>query len=227
VLSGSVLLGVLAQTVALLVAPRDQPPPNTSAPSGPSAPTPNTSEPPAPVAVDQPPAAQTPINPDAPMAGATRPVPPAEPPGWQPRRFGVHLGINATFAFDASIGRLFYAGVATQLTGLAAPFVPDRNFNLTLLAFGGVALPILERESLRFTADIAPSFGYTRAAPVNLLSVGLLAGVRLVLRSGFTFAVKLPLVGYAGAPDAQRGGLLTYYINAIVAAPAITFGYSF
>lgn len=221
------LLGVLAQTVALLVAPRDQPPPNTSAPSGPTAPATNTSEPPAPVAVDQPPAAQTPINPDAPMAGVTRPVPPVEPPGWQPRRFGVHLGVNATFTFDASIGRLFYVGAATQLTGLAAPFVPERNFNLTLLAFGGVALPILERESLRFTADITPAFAYTRAAPVNLLSVGLLAGVRLVLRSGFTFAVKLPLVGYAGAPDAQRGGLLMYYVNAIVATPVITFGYSF
>lgn len=179
---------------------------------------------------EAPAAPATPIDPNAPTVGPPsqmRSLSEPRPPQWQPRRFGVHLGINATFAFDASIGNYVYVGAATQLTGLAAPFVPERNFNLTLLAFGGVGLPIIERESLRFTADITPAFAYTRAAPVNLLSAGLLAGVRLVLRSGFTFAVKLPLVGYAGAPDAQRGGLLMYYVNAIVAVPAITFGYSF
>lgn len=202
-LTGSaLLLGVLAQVTTLMGEGRER-----------------TSK-------DQAPVTQSPIDPNAPTA-TSRPPPPIEAPAWRTRRFGVHLGLNGTFTFDASIGRFLYVGATTQLTGLAAPFVPDRNFNLSLLAFGGVALPLVERESLRLTADIAPSFAYTRAAPVNLLSVGLLAGVRLVHRSGFTFAVKLPLVGYAGAPDAQRGGLMFYYINAIVVVPAITFGYSF
>jgi hypothetical protein len=158
---------------------------------------------------------------------SSSPIEPAPTPSWRPRRFGVHGGINLTLTFDATIGRFAYAGVATQLTGLAWFFAQERNFNLSLLAFGGVGLPIIEREDLRFTADITPALGYLHAAPVNLLSVSLLAGVRVVHRSGFTFSVKLPLVGYAGAPDAQRGSLLMYYVSAIVTVPVITFGYSF
>lgn len=165
----------------------------------------------------------------APMTPVTATPPAMEPPAprWQRRRFGVHLGINATFLFDVTLGRYLYFGAATQLTGFGAIAAGERNFNLSLLAFGGVGLPVIETESMRFTIDAAPALTYTHAAPVNLLSVGLLAGVRLQHRSGFTFAVKLPLIGYAGAPDAQRGGLLMYYTNAIVTVPAITFGYSF
>lgn len=129
--------------------------------------------------------------------------------------------------FDTTLRNLWYFGAATQLTGLAFIANTERNFNLSLLAFGGVAIPLVDNDSVLFSFDAAPAFTYTHAAPVNLLSIGLLAGVRLVHRSGFTFAVKLPLVGYAGAPDAQRGGLLMYYTNAIVTVPAITFGYTF
>lgn len=202
------LLGVLAQAVAASIVPVDT---TAAQPSSPLA------------------QSEAPASAGAPMQ---RPEPTpigAEPPApqWRPRRFGVHLGINATFTFDVSAGRIWYFGATTQLTGLAWLASTERNFNVSLLAFGGVGLPVIEHEGLRFTVDVAPALTYTHAAPVNLLSVGLLAGVRLVHRSGFTFAVKLPLVGYAGAPDAQRGGLLMYYTNAIITVPAITFGYSF
>jgi hypothetical protein len=210
-----ILLGVLAQAVPVEATTADQAP------------------------VQQPSAPQTSPQPETPLhpsAGAPIRTQPAEYPvlirepeqrRWRMRRLGVHLGINGTFTFDVSASNIWYFGAATQLTGLGFFFNTERNFNLSLLAFGGVALPIIEREDLRFTFDAAPAFTYTHAAPVNLLSIGVLAGVRLVHRSGFTFAVKLPLVGYAGAPDAQRGGLLMYYTNAIVTVPAITFGYTF
>lgn len=202
-----ILLGIVAQA-APIVSPIDEPP---SARQGSA---PQTS-----------PRSETPQEtiPAAPI----RTQPAAVQQHWRTRRFGVHLGINATLLFDVSAANVLYFGAATQLTGLAWFFDTARNFNLSLLAFGGVALPIIEREQVRFTLDAAPALTYTHAAPVNLLSVGVLAGVRVVHRSGFTFAVKLPIVGYAGAPDAQRGGLLMYYTNAIVTVPAITFGYSF
>lgn len=158
-------------------------------------------------------------------------APPPPPVDLRPapriRRYGVHLGLNLTFTFDLSVGRYFYGGATTALTGLGVIGNPNGNYTLSLLAFAGVGIPLVERDSLRFTFDVTPELRYVHASPVNLLGVGLMAGVRLVHRSGFTFAVKLPLAGYAGAPDARRGSLLNYYISSIPTVPIITFGYSF
>jgi hypothetical protein len=166
-----------------------------------------------------------PVAPDAPSAVV--PVAPTTDPAWRPRRFGLHLGLNGTLLFDASFGRYAYTGFATQLTGAGAIADPSRNYVLSALAFGGVALPLVERASVRLTADVTPALSFFRSAPVNMLNVGLLAGVRLQHASGFTVALKLPLVGWAAAPDAQRASLLYYYIGAIVTVPALTLGYSF
>jgi hypothetical protein len=191
----------------------------------------------APTATVTAPATTTTTAVDAPVSAPATPpadgpsspvlVPPPEPRAWRPRPFGLHLGINATLMFDATIGRYVYAGFATQLTGAAFFADQNRNVIVSALAFGGVAIPLIEREDLRFTADFAPMVSYFHAAPVNMLNIGVLAGVRVQHRSGFTFGVKLPLVGYAGAPDAQRGSLMYFYYGAIVTVPAITFGYSF
>jgi len=154
------------------------------------------------------------------------PLPQLEPPR-RARRFGVHLGLNATLTFDVALGRYFYGGASTQLTGLGALGDPKRNYTVSLLLFGGVALPLYESRNLRLTADLTPALGFTRSAPVNFLTVGFLAGLRLVHSSGFTVGLKLPLVGYAGSPTAQRGSLYYYYIQAIPTVPVLTFGYSF
>jgi hypothetical protein len=151
----------------------------------------------------------------------------AAPPAAPARRFGLHLGLNATLTFDLSLGRWLYGGVTTQLTGVAFLANPDRNYVVSALVFGGVALPLVEGPSVRLTADVTPMASYFHSAPVNMLNVGLLAGLRMVHASGFTLALKLPLVGYAGAPDAQRGGLLYYYTGAIATVPLLTVGYSF
>jgi hypothetical protein len=143
------------------------------------------------------------------------------------RRFGLHLGLNATLTFDASFGRFWYTGVSTQLTGIAALADSERNFVVSLVAFGGVALPLVDREAFRLTADITPALGFVRSAPVNFFTVGLLAGVRLVHRSGFTAALHLPLVGYAGAPQARRGSVYYYYLSALPSVPLVTVGYTF
>lgn len=139
----------------------------------------------------------------------------------------MHLGLNATLTADVAIGRFAYGGVSTQLTGVGALFDSQRNYVVSALLFGGVALPLIERSSLRLTADITPSFGWLYSAPVNLLSVGLLAGIRVVHRSGFTAALRLPVVGYAGSPQAPRGSVYYYYLSAIPTAPIITLGYTF
>jgi hypothetical protein len=143
------------------------------------------------------------------------------------RRYGLHLGLNATLTFDATIGRYVYAGATTQLTGLGALADSERNYVVSALVFGGVALPLVERDSLRLTADVTPAVGFIHSAPVNFVTVGLLAGVRLVHRTGFTAAIHLPLVGYAGAPQARRGSVYYYYLSAIPTVPLITVGYTF
>lgn len=158
------------------------------------------------------------------VAGAT--APPAAP-SRAPRRYGVHLGLNATLMGDARIGRYVYVGLATQLTGVAAIFDPQRNYVVSAVAFGGVALPLVERDALRLTADVTPALGVVHSAPVNFLTVGLLAGVRLVHRSGFTAALRLPLVGYAGSAQARRGSVYYYYLSAIPSVPILTVGYTF
>lgn len=152
---------------------------------------------------------------------------PIAAPTLAPRRFGVHLGVNATLTFDVTLARYFYGGATTQLTGFGALASPNANYIASALLFAGVALPLYEGPSLRLTADLTPAFTYFHSNPVNMLNVGLLAGVRVVHASGFTVGLKLPLVGYAGAPDAQRGGLLYYYVGAILTVPVLTFGYSF
>ncbi|MFO0606027.1 MAG: hypothetical protein U0324_22770 [Polyangiales bacterium] len=151
----------------------------------------------------------------------------AAAPPRAPRRYGVHLGLNATLMGDALIGRYAYVGIATQLTGVAAIFAPERNYVVSAVAFGGVALPLVERDALRLTADVTPALGVVHSAPVNLLTVGLLAGVRLVHRSGFTAALRLPLVGYAGSAQARRGSVYYYYLSAIPSVPILTVGYTF
>ena len=148
-------------------------------------------------------------------------------PATPSRRVGVHIGLNGTLTADLALGRFFYGGVSTQLTGLAALAEPQRNYVVSALVFAGVALPLVERESLRLTADVTPSVGWLYSAPVNMVSAGLLAGVRLVHRSGFTAALRLPLVGYAGSPQVPRGSLYYYYITAIPTAPLLTLGYTF
>lgn len=155
------------------------------------------------------------------------PSPLAAPAPRRMRRFGLHLGLNATLTFDAAFGAWFYGGLTTQLTGIGALFDSQRNYVVSILAFGGVAIPLVDRPSVRFTVDLAPMASYFHAAPVNMLSAGLLAGLRFLHSSGFTVALKLPLVGYAGAPDAQRGGPLYYYTGAIATVPALTLGYTF
>ncbi len=155
------------------------------------------------------------------QVAAARPAPPAS------RRFGVHLGLNATLTVDARFGRYFTAGLSTQLTGLGALADSERNYIVSALAFGGVALPFVDNGRVRITADLTPALGYVRSAPVQFVTVGLLAGVRLVHRSGFTAGLHLPVVGYAGAPDARRGSVYYYYLSAIPTAPLVTLGYSF
>ncbi|MDP3274657.1 MAG: hypothetical protein Q8Q09_05635 [Deltaproteobacteria bacterium] len=166
---------------------------------------------------------------DAPVISQPEPVPPlmAAPDEMPLRRVGVHLALNATLLVDFSFARIGYAGFATQLTGLGALVSPERNYTLSAQVLGGVALPLHTGQSLRLTADLTPALTYFHSAPVNMLSVGFLAGIRMVHRSGFTAALRLPLVGYAGAPDAQRGSLLYYYYGAIVTVPFLSFGYSF
>lgn len=150
------------------------------------------------------------------------------PPRAAPRpRFGLHVGLNATLTFDAAVGRYAYGGVSTQLTGLGALADPQRNYVVSALVFGGAAIPVVERDALRLTVDVTPSVGWLYSAPVNMVTVGLLAGVRLVHRSGFTAALRLPLVGYAGSPQAPRGSVYYYYLSAIPTAPILTLGYTF
>lgn len=150
---------------------------------------------------------------------------PSAPPA--SRRFGVHLGLNATLTVDARFGRFLYTGLSTQLTGLGALADSERNYVVSAVVFGGVALPFVDNGRVRLTADVTPALGYVRSAPVQFVTVGLLAGVRLVHRAGFTAALHLPLVGYAGAPDAQRGSVYYYYLSAIPTVPLLTLGYSF
>jgi hypothetical protein len=171
----------------------------------------------APVSLPAPSAPVTPPPTTAALASIPRPM----------RRFGLHLGLNATLTFDASFGRYVYAGVTTQLTGLGALADPERNYVVSAVAFGGVALPLIERDALRFTVDVTPAVGFVRSAPVNFVTVGLLAGVRVVHRTGFTAALHLPVVGYAGAPQARRGSVYYYYLSAIPSVPVLTLGYTF
>ena len=131
------------------------------------------------------------------VAAAAASSPASEPPqalGLSERTLGVHLGLNATLAFDARLGHWFYAEAATQLTGGGAIFDLPCNWVVTLLLLAGV---------------------------------GVLAGLRVVHKSGFTFAFKLPLIGYVGNPQAPRGGVEYYYVAAIPTVPLVTFGYSF
>jgi hypothetical protein len=143
------------------------------------------------------------------------------------RRYGIHLGLNATLTFDATWGRWVYTGLSTQLTGLGALFDPERNYVVSALVFAGVALPLVEREAFRLTVDGTPSVGFLRSAPVHFVTVGLLAGLRLVHRSGFTVALRLPVLGYAGAPQAARGSVYYYYLSAIPTVPLVSLGYTF
>lgn len=143
------------------------------------------------------------------------------------RRVGFHLGLNATLTVDLALGRYAYGGLSTQLTGLGALADPQRNYVVSALLFGGVAVPVVERASMRLTADLTPAVGWLYSAPVNMLTVGFLAGLRLVHRSGFTAAIRLPVVGYAGSPQAPRGSVYYYYLSAIPTAPLLTVGYTF
>lgn len=161
------------------------------------------------------------------VAAAAPPPANNPPPARALRRYGVHLGLNATLTGDALIGRYVYVGLTTQLTGVGAIFAPERNYVVSAVAFGGVALPLVERDALRLTADVTPALGVVHSEPVNFLTVGLLAGVRLVHRSGFTAALRLPLVGYAGSPQARRGSVYYYYLSAIPSVPILTVGYTF
>lgn len=145
----------------------------------------------------------------------------------QARHFGVHLGLNATAAFDAELGDLFYGEVATQLTGLGALVAPEQGLVLSGFVMGGVTLPLVENPGYRLQFDVGPHLTLLRSYPVNLLSGGVVAGLRWVHARGLTLGLKLPLVGYAGSIDQPRGGLLYYYVAAIATAPLLTVGYSF
>lgn len=143
------------------------------------------------------------------------------------RTLGIHVGINATVAFDARMGRFFYAEAATQVTGVGALVDSHNNWVASLMLLAGVSVPLLERANVRLTFDAGVNGVFLHAQPVNDLGVGILAGLRLVHRSGFTFAFKAPLIGYVGSVQVQRGGITYYYIAALVTVPLITLGYSF
>lgn len=153
--------------------------------------------------------------------------PAVETPSAQHRRFGVHLGLNATAAVDAELGSLFYGQFATQLTGLGNVVAPNQGLVLSAFVMGGVTLPLMERPGHRLNLDVGPHLTILRSAPVNMLAGGLAAGLRLVFANGLTFGLKLPVVGYAGSLDQPRGSLLYYYVAAVPTLPLLTVGYSF
>ena len=143
------------------------------------------------------------------------------------RRLGVHLGLNATAAFDAELGGLFYGQVATQLTGVGNAWAPDQGLVLSAFVMGGVTLPLVESPGFRLHLDAGPHVTLLRSAPVNMLAAGLAAGLRLVYARGLTLSLKLPVAGYAGSLDQPRGSLLYYYVAAVPTMPVLAVGYSF
>lgn len=161
-------------------------------------------------------------------------VPQAESPevdhvqsGASARHYGVHLGLNATAAFDAELGGPFYALLATQLTGLGTVVAPHQGLVLSAFVMGGVTFPIAQGQSYRLNFDAGPHVTLAHSFPTNMLSVGAVAGLRLIYDSGLSFGLKLPLVGYGGSIDQPRGSLLYYYVAAVPTVPVLSAGYSF
>ncbi len=140
---------------------------------------------------------------------------------------GVHLGLNATAAFDAEVGERFYGQFATQLTGLGNIVAPRQGLVLSAFLMGGVTLPLMQRQSSRLHLDVGPHLTLLRSHPVNLMAGGLAAGLRWVFASGLTLGLELPLVGYAGSLDEPRGSVLYYYVAAVPTVPLLSLGYSF
>ena len=143
------------------------------------------------------------------------------------RRMGVHLGLNATAAFDAELGERFYGQIATQLTGLGNIVAPREGLVLSAFVMAGVTLPLMERPGSRLNLDVGPHLTLLRSYPVNLMAGGVVAGLRWVFANGLTLGLKLPIAGYAGSLNEPRGSVLYYYVAAVPTVPLLSVGYSF
>ena len=107
------------------------------------------------------------------------------------------------------------------LAGIGALVDSSHNWVVSAQLFAGGSLPLVENANLRLTLDVTPALTYVYSAPVNLFSIGLLAGLRIVHSTGFTIALRLPLIGYAGSFEPSRGSLYYYYISAIPTVPVL------
>jgi hypothetical protein len=162
---------------------------------------------------------------------------PAAPDAAAPERervIGVHFGLSVSLAVDAQ-WRLFYGFVngnvlfpLTTVTGNAAWMA---------LAFGaGFTVP-LERGHRWYADLVGQVLPLYLGSPYTYVGMGLGFGLRYLARSGFTFAVKLPVLGYAarvgrspyGYDSSFRAGygFGYYYLAGLMGLPLVSVGYRF
>lgn len=160
---------------------------------------------------------------ETPAVEASTPPPPAV----DVRSIGVHVAVNVgVFSLDVQAGRLY----AFAAGSLGVPLLSDGRFGAFALG-GGLALPISAPGESMWTMDLFalanPGWGLgPNSAPFVGLGVG--AGFRYLHRSGFTFGLKLPVIGGAvngGASTPSAVG--TFYLANLIALPGVSFGYRF
>jgi hypothetical protein len=150
------------------------------------------------------------------------------------RIVGVHFGLSVSLAVDAQ-WRRFYGFVngnvlfpLTTVTGNAAWMA---------VAIGaGATVPLVNGH--RWYADMfAEALPLYLGGPYTYLGVGAGFGLRYAAVSGFTFAVKVPVLGYALRtgrspygydPSFRPGyGFGYYYLAGLMGLPLVSVGYRF
>jgi hypothetical protein len=150
------------------------------------------------------------------------------------RIVGVHFGMTVSLEVDAQ-WRLLYGFVNGNVL-FPLTTVAGTDTWIALAGGAGITLP-LARGS-RWHADL---FGLV--APLYLggsytyLGMGFGAGLRFDAHSGFSFGIKVPLIGYAArignspygydSPFHAAYGFGYYYLSAVMGLPVLSVGYRF
>jgi hypothetical protein len=157
------------------------------------------------------------------------------------RSFGLHLGINGgTLGAEWQHGHVMgFVSFSAAVTVIAVATAGSYGSHFGAVAGGGgytfpLSYPGRSMWFMDVFGELVPSW-YHQPFQGDQVHFGIGAGIglRFLHESGFTFSVKVPVLGYAigghdelgfNAPDPQAGAGL-FYMFSLLGTPIISFGY--
>lgn len=147
-----------------------------------------------------------------------------QPPPIRERGFGLQFGLIPSLVLDVDAGLFYGFAVASLLW----PIVSEGDW----LAFAaGLGVSLQPKKSSPFKLDIFAHFSPVRLEDQWDFGFGVGFGFHYTTKSGFTLAVKIPVIGYSvrhGGDDHEKGEAAGYYyLTGVMSLPVFSLGYRF